>query len=168
MGRIPDVTHTDHANLARLDSLPLSRIDPKHYRWYQEIVEGGSLLLHRPGVSALHKCPDGLSRNVEGRDHLILAKSSEWTDYRDRIRGIQRAIEEEPDDGGAGALTCEMLPKEKLEPLPYDQGLAASLQYEKREQDAKHPKRPVLHIEKPARGDGDHEVTVTGNSSGAV
>ena len=71
LGRIPVVNHTDHANLTRLESLDLSRIDPKHYRWYQEVVEGGSLLLHRAGASSLHKGPDGLGRNVEGRDHLI-------------------------------------------------------------------------------------------------
>ena len=40
LGRIPNVNHTDHANLARLESLDLHRIDPKHYRWYQEVVEG--------------------------------------------------------------------------------------------------------------------------------
>ena len=48
------------------------------------------LLLHRPGVSALHKGPDGLSRNVEGRDRLILARSADWDEMRNRIRG-QRA-----------------------------------------------------------------------------
>ena len=117
LGRIPDITHTDHANVARMEALPLGRIEPKHYRWYQEIVEGGSLLLHRPGESALHKGPDGLSRNVEGRDHLILAKSSEWDSYRERIRGIQKAIEQ----GVAGAdepeaIAVEKLPKENLNP----------------------------------------------------
>ena len=85
LGRIPSVNHTDHANLARLESLELCRIDPKHYRWFQEVVECGSLLLHRPGASALHKGPDVLSRNVEGRDQLILSKSTEWTGYRNRI-----------------------------------------------------------------------------------
>ena len=82
LGRIPCINHTDHANLARLENLDLAHIEPKHYRWFSEVVEGGSLLLHRPGVSALHKGPDGLSRNVEGRDQLILAKSSEWKGYR--------------------------------------------------------------------------------------
>jgi hypothetical protein len=32
LGRIPHINHTDHANLARLESIELSRIDPKHYR----------------------------------------------------------------------------------------------------------------------------------------
>lgn len=36
LGRIPCVNHTDHANLARLESLNLSRIDPKHFRWYRD------------------------------------------------------------------------------------------------------------------------------------
>ena len=48
LGRTPCVNHTDHANLARLETLELHRIDPKHYRWFQEVVAGGSLLLHRP------------------------------------------------------------------------------------------------------------------------
>eukprot|EP00973_Karenia_brevis_P054017 7503272-Karenia_brevis.AAC.1 len=42
LGRIPSVNHTDHANLARLENLNVHRIEPKHYRWYQEVVEGGS------------------------------------------------------------------------------------------------------------------------------
>ena len=41
-GRIPDITHTDHANLARLENLPIDRIDTKHFRWFIEIVQGGS------------------------------------------------------------------------------------------------------------------------------
>ena len=85
LGRIPDVDHTDHANLARLENLDIHRIEAKHYRWYIEITGGGSLLLYRPGTSALHRGPDGLSRNVEGRDRLILAGSSDWEQYRTRI-----------------------------------------------------------------------------------
>ena len=34
-----------------------------------------------------------MSRNVEGRDKLILAKGTELTRYRKRIRGIQEAIQ---------------------------------------------------------------------------
>ena len=107
LARIPCVNHTDHANLARLDtmrkahgscstsgleSLELNRIDSNHYRWSAEVTEGGSLLLHRPGTSALHKGPDGFCRNVEGRDKLILAKSTAWTHYRKRIKGVREAI----------------------------------------------------------------------------
>ena len=50
--------------------------------------------MHRPGESALHKGPDGISRNAEGRDQLILARSTEWTNYRNRIRGICEDIVE--------------------------------------------------------------------------
>ena len=55
LGRIPCVNHTDHANLARLESLDLTRINPKHFHWYAEVVEGGSLLYHRPRVSAMQR-----------------------------------------------------------------------------------------------------------------
>ena len=127
--------------MVRLESLDLRCIDPKHYRWYQEVVEGGSLLLHRPGVSALHKGPDGLTRNVEGRDQLLLAKSTEWTGYRNRIRGICDAIATGlADEDDPEALTIETVEKsapEKLEPLPYAQGLAGSLNYEKGNQSQK-------------------------------
>ena len=121
-------------------------------------MEGGSLLLHRPGVSALHKGPDGLSRNVEGRDQLILAKSSEWTDYRKRIRGICDAIASgEADDDEPEALTVERVEQEdpeKLKPLPYEQGLAVSLKYEHGNQ--------VHYAPSPkhsARGDGSAAET---------
>ena len=112
LGRIPKVVHTDHANLARLESICLERIDPKHFRWCQEIVSGGSLLLHRPGQTSLHKGPDGLSRNVEGRDHLLLAKCTEWDGFRDRIEGIAKAIlSGEADDEDAKPITVEDLDK---------------------------------------------------------
>ena len=77
LGRTPNVNHTDHANLARLESMDLSQVEPKHYRWFQEIVSDGSLLLHRPGVSAMHKGPDRISRNPEGRGQLILDKAAD-------------------------------------------------------------------------------------------
>ncbi len=142
LGRIPNINHTDHANLARLENLDLRRIDPKHYRWYQEVVEGGSILLHRPGEHSLHKGPDGLSRNVEGRDRLILAKSTEWAHIRNRIRGIGEAIQEgQADDDEPEALTMEVLDKtvpEELKPLPTAEGLAVSLNYEKSSQEHKY------------------------------
>ena len=131
LGRIPHVAHTDHANLARLDTIELARFEPKHFRWFQEVTEGGSLLLYRPGQSASHKGPDGLSRNSEGRDLLILAKNSEWGEYRNRIRGICDAIVAgEADDEEPEALTMEVLDRtnpEALRPLPFAQGLAASV-----------------------------------------
>ena len=141
LGRIPNVSHTDHANLARLESIELSRVDPKHFRWYQEINQGGSLLLHRPGGSTLHKGPDGLSRNVEGRDHLILARSSEWEGYRERIRGIADAITSgEDEDEEPEALTVDRVPQEQLEPMPHAQGLATSLRYERKNQETRQGK----------------------------
>ena len=149
LGRIPHVTHTDHANLARMDSMDLTRIDPKHFRWYQEITEGGSLLLHRPGVSAQNKGPDGISRNPEGRDALILAKSDYWDGFRARIQGIKKEIlEGRAGDEEGEALTVEKVEKtdpEKLKPFPHDKGLAVSLKYEQRSQEHK--------FKKPARGE---------------
>ena len=41
--------------------------------------------MYRVGESSLHRGPDGLNRNAEGRDLLILARDSEWTGYRVRI-----------------------------------------------------------------------------------
>jgi hypothetical protein len=32
LGRIPASIHTDDANIARLEALPLSRVDAKHFR----------------------------------------------------------------------------------------------------------------------------------------
>ena len=128
LGRIPCICHTDHANLARLEAIALERIDPKHYRWYQEVTAGGSRLLFRPGASALHKGPDGLSRNPEGRDQLILAKHSEWSDLRARIRGICDTIDQgEANDDEQEHLTVEKVEERnpgKLKPLPAEQGLS--------------------------------------------
>jgi hypothetical protein len=121
-----------------LENLDLQRIDPKHCRWYKEVVEGGSLLLHRLGVSAFHKGPDGLSRNVEGRDQLILAKSIEWVNYRKQIIGTCDAIVAgEADDDEPEANTKEKVEKtvpEMLKQLPHAQGLAVSLNYGRRSQ----------------------------------
>ena len=122
LGRIPQILHTDHANLARIECLALSRVEPKMLRWYQEIVEGGSLLMHRPGASTLHRGPDGISRNPEGRDKLIMAKDSEWDGFRQRIRGIIEAVRSgEADDDEPQALTIEHLERTRpdaLEPPP--------------------------------------------------
>ena len=32
LGRIPSVIHTDHANIARVEGLPLERVEAKHLR----------------------------------------------------------------------------------------------------------------------------------------
>ena len=73
LGRIPAIIHTDHANIARLEALPLVRVEAKHFRWITELLQGGSRILHRPGAGALHRAPGGISRHPEGRDRLILA-----------------------------------------------------------------------------------------------
>ena len=92
--------------------MDLHRIDPKHFRWFQEVTGGGSLLLHRPGASPQHGGPDGLSKNVEGRDRLIMARLSDWTDLRNRIRGICESIARgEADDEEPEALTIEAIEK---------------------------------------------------------
>ena len=82
MGRIPAVIHTDHANIARVEGLPLERVEAKHVRWNSELRRGGSRFLHRPGPGTLRKAPDGISRHPEGRDRLILARTAEWEKYR--------------------------------------------------------------------------------------
>ncbi len=93
LGRIPAVIHTDHANIARVEALAIDRLDPKYVRWIGELRQGGSRIYHRPGAGALHKAPDGISRHPEGRDQLIMAKSSEWIKYRAEIRGIDDDID---------------------------------------------------------------------------
>ena len=60
--RIPVILHTDHANITRLDALPLARVEPKHFRWITELLQGGSRLVYRPGSGVLHKGPDAISR----------------------------------------------------------------------------------------------------------
>ena len=84
--------HTDHANLTRFEYLPLDRIDAKHYRWHAELIQGGCLLLYRPGAGVLHRLPDALSRNPQSRDALNLARIGDWTKHRKVIRGIQQSV----------------------------------------------------------------------------
>ncbi len=91
------------------------------------------MLIHRPGLSALHKGPDRISRNVEGRDQLLLAKSSEYEYWRDRIKGIATALRDgTAEDEEPTALTVDQVPEEKLKPFPHTKGLAVSLNYERR------------------------------------
>ena len=40
-GRIPRCIHTDHATIVRQADLPLGRVDPMHFRWTQELKQGG-------------------------------------------------------------------------------------------------------------------------------
>ncbi len=49
-------------HIARVEGLPLERLEAKHFRWNSELRQGGSRLLHRPGLGTLHKAPDGISR----------------------------------------------------------------------------------------------------------
>ena len=125
LGRIPAVIHTDHANIARLESLPLERIEAKHYRWNSELLQGGSKLLHRPGVGLLHRAPDGLSRHPEGRDRLILAKASEWHEHRANIRGaeivVAGIVAGEFDDDEPVEVRIEDLSSEVLAPVPLEE-----------------------------------------------
>ena len=135
LGSIPVIMHTDHANLARLENLPAGRIEAKIFRWFSEIVGDGSVLLHRPGQAASHRGPDGISRNPPGRDKLIRAKDSEWKYWRQRIRGIQEAIQSgKADAEDPESLTLEKLEKdnpEALEELPPAEGLAVATKYER-------------------------------------
>ena len=110
------------------------------------------MLLHKPGVSAQHKGPDGLSRNVEGRDQLILAKSSGWEHWRDRIKGITKALREgiAEEDDDQELLTVDKVPPEELKPFPHAQGLAVSLNYEHKSQE--HKFSGTARGDKAARG----------------
>ena len=130
------MNHTDHANLVRLETMDLRRIKPKHYRWFQKIVPDGSLLLHRPGESALRQGPDGISRNPEGRDQLIPTKVADWDDERRRNQGICDAIRRgEADEEDPEPVTIERLQQDNpsaLEPLPPPKGLAVSQAYERK------------------------------------
>ena len=121
LGRIPVVILTDHANISRLEALPLSRIDAKHFRWCSELLQGGSRLVHRPGVSALNRGPDAISRHPEGRDQLVLSRAQEWNRHRAAIKGIQDDIlRGDFDDDDPKAILIEDVPPEKLAPVPYE------------------------------------------------
>ena len=99
LGRTPNINHTDHGLIVRLEYLPRERIDSKHCRWYVEICQGRSILLYRPGVGAFHRAPDGIRRNPVNRDMLVLARQSDWDQQRSVIRGVQQEIDEgDPDD----------------------------------------------------------------------
>ena len=97
-------------------------------------MEGSSLLLYRGGKTALHAAPDGISRNPEGRDRLLLATQAEWVHWRDRIRGIEEAIlAGECEDDDPAMLTIEQVEKdnpEALTPSPLEEGLQVTLRHE--------------------------------------
>ena len=84
-----------------MEYLPWDRIDPKHFRWHAEVVQGGCLIIYKPGTGAMHRLPDALSRHPEIRDALNLARIGEMSQWRKVIRGLQEAMadgaDEEPD-----------------------------------------------------------------------
>ena len=65
----------------------------------QNLVQGGSLLLYRPGTGAMHKLPDALSRHPPTRDALNIARIGDWTKFRHVTRGVQASIDAEARDG---------------------------------------------------------------------
>ena len=150
LGRIPAIIHTDRANIARVEGLPLERVEPKHFRWNSELRQGGSRLLHRPGVGTLHKAPDGISRHPEGRDRLILARTAEWDKYRAIIKGVDDGIEAgEFDDDEPAAVEIDSVPEEALLPVPYEELLAAgALEEPAKEATSKQSPKQRLELEK--------------------
>ena len=94
VGRFPYLHWTDHAQLVRLCMLALERIDPKHFRWFQEIVSNGSELGSLAGRSM--RLGDSLSRNPEHRDALQAAlecRNGDLNQMKSVIRGsISRSI----------------------------------------------------------------------------
>jgi len=58
-----------------------------------EIIQGGCVLVYRPGSGTLHRLPDALSRNPPLRDRLILARVTDWNQLREVIRGVTKEIE---------------------------------------------------------------------------
>ena len=76
-------------------------------------------MLYRPGAGVLHRAPDGISRNPEGRDKLLVARSSEWKNQRARIRGVREAIEQgDFDDDEPELREISSVPTEDLRPIP--------------------------------------------------
>ncbi len=80
IGRFAYLGLTDHAQLVRLCTLALERIDPKHFRWFQEISANGSELCHIPGRCM--RLGDGFSRNPEHRDALMAMLEARNGDLR--------------------------------------------------------------------------------------
>jgi len=119
LGRTPALIYTDHANIVRLHEMPLARLDPKIYRWNNEVRAGGSIMRHRPGTAILHRGPDGTSRNPEGRDQLLLKHKPSWEHYRAIIKGIDKVIEDDEFEAEE-TVDIENMSQDLLEPVPYE------------------------------------------------
>ena len=85
--------HTDHGTITQLEYLPLDRIESKRFHWHAEIIQGGCILLSRPGSGAMHRVPDALSRHPPLRDQLNLARIGDWSQHREVIRSAAMEIE---------------------------------------------------------------------------
>ena len=67
----------------------------------------------------MHKAPDGISRNPEGRDRLILARAGELQELRARIKGIRQSIEKgDFDDDEPEVVEIAKVPAQHLVPIP--------------------------------------------------
>ena len=71
VGRYPYVNWTDHAQLVRMCMISLKRMDPKLWRWFQELVGTGSVIESLAGRTMY--LGDGFSRNPEDRVALLKA-----------------------------------------------------------------------------------------------
>ena len=102
-GSFPMYFMTDHAQLVRFCMLALDRIDPKHFRWFQEITINGSELTSLAGRTMV--LGDSFSRNPEHRDALLSALEARTGDLRQMhavLKGfdIEELRTTEPWDGG--------------------------------------------------------------------
>ena len=66
IGSYPCIVWTDHANNARLETLPLDKQPAMHVRWWFNITYGGREVKYFAG--RINWLGDGLSRNPEDRD----------------------------------------------------------------------------------------------------
>jgi len=86
IGRSPDVAWTDHANLCRLATMPLERVEPLIFRWFAELTGDGTKLLPLAGRSQILVAADALSRNHPDRDLLLGARSEDLNALKRQIR----------------------------------------------------------------------------------
>ena len=100
----------DHQNLVRLASLPLDRVESKHFRWHAEVTGDGSEFRSLAGKSNVFS--DGLSRNAINKDEM--ARMSELSEVRRLVRDFNadEFNDEEPVSRGVSILS------ETLNPVP--------------------------------------------------